>query len=167
MFFCVLLISTTNISDYNVNYTNSRFHRNLYNTVRTSEDTQQNTIFENLLCNDKIQTKDGASSRRDQSTNKVNLDSDLTYDQHTCETHNFSLVPSKDLSQHPENTNFLNQDYSILDVGTNTPQYWNDVFSATDVSHTKKVERTLPLTYNNYIPAQTNVYSDSCVLSLE
>ena len=41
MFFCVLLISTTNISDYNVNYTNYRFHSNLYNAVRTSEDTQQ------------------------------------------------------------------------------------------------------------------------------
>ena len=168
MFFCVLLISTTNISDYNVNYTNNRFHSKIYNAVRTSEDTQQNTIFENLLRNDKIQTKDGASSERDQSTNKHNLYSDLRCDQHTCETENLALTPSKDseeLSQHTENTNFLNQDYSILDVGTNTPQYWDDVFSATDVSHTNKVERTLPFTNNNHIPAQTNVYSDSCLLT--
>ena len=168
MFFCVLLISTTNISDYNVNYTNSRFHRNLYNTVRTSEDTQQNSTFENLLRNDKIQTKDGASSECDQSTNKVNLDSDLTYDQYTCETENLALTPSKDseeLSQHPESTNFLNQDYSILDVGTNTSQYWNGVVSATDVSHTNRVEKKLSSINNNHIPAQTNVYSDSCLLT--
>ena len=165
MFFCVLLISTTNISDYNVNYTNNRFHSKIYNAVRTSEDTQQNTIFENLLRNDKIQTKDGASSERDQSTNKHNLYSDLRCDQYTCETHNFSLMPSKDLSQHPKSTNFLNQDYSILDISAYIPQYWNDVVSATDVSHTNRVETSLPLTYNNHIPAQINVYSDSCLLT--
>ena len=165
MFFCVFFISTTNISDSNINYTNSRFHRNLYNTVRTSEDTQQNSTFENLLRNDKMQTEDGASSGRDQSTNKHNLDSGLTYDQYTYETHNFSLTPNKELSQNPESTNFLNQDYSILDVGTNTSQYWNDVFSATDVSHTNRVERSLPLTNNNHISAQTNVYSDPCLLA--
>ena len=165
MLFCVLLISTTNISDSNINYINNRFYSNLYNVVSTAEDTQQNTIFGNLLCNDKMQTDDGADSGRDQSTNKHNLDSDLTCDQYTCETNNFSLTPSKDLSQNPESTNFLNQDYSILDVGTNTPQYWNGVVSATDVSHTNRVETSLPLTYNNHVPAQINVYSDSCLLT--
>ena len=167
MFFCVLLISTTNISDSNINYTNNQFYSNLYNDVSTAENIQQNTIFENLLRNDKMQTEDGADFGRDKSINKINLDSDLTYDQYAYETENLALTLNKDSEepfQHTKSTNSLNQDYSILDISAYTPQYWNDVFSDTDVSHTKKVERTLPFTNNNHIPAQTNMYSDACLL---
>ncbi|KKO75598.1 hypothetical protein AAJ76_160005057 [Vairimorpha ceranae] len=167
MFFCVLLISTTNISDSNINYTNNQFYSNLYNVVSTAENIQQNTIFENLLRNDKMQTEDGADFGRDKSINKINLDSDLTYDQYAYETENLALTLNKDSEepfQHTKSTNSLNQDYSILDISAYTPQYWNDVFSDTDVSHTNKVERTLPFTNNNHIPAQTNMYSDACLL---
>ena len=167
MFFWIVLIRTTNVSDSNINYSNNRFYGNLYDVIRTSEDTQQNTIFGNLLCNEKMQTEYGASSGRDKSTNKLNLDSDLTYDQHTCETENLALTPSKDseeLSQHPESTNSLNQDYLILDISAYTPQHWNNGFCATDAFHTNRVEKKLSSINNNHNPAQTNVHSDSCLL---
>ena len=168
MFFWIVLIRTTNVSDSNINYSNNRFYGNLYDVIRTSEDTQQNTIFGNLLCNEKMQTEEGEDSGRDKSINKLNLDSDLTYDQHTCETENLALTPSKDseeLSQHPESTNFLNQDYLILDISAYTSQHWNDGFCATDALHTNRVEKNLSSITNNQLSSQTNVYFDSCLLT--
>ena len=114
-----------------------------------------------------MQTEDRADSGRGQSTNKYNLDADFTYEQQTCETKNLALTPSKDsdnLSQHTKSTNFFDQNYTILDISPNTPQYWNDVFCATDASHNNIIKKSLSLTNKKQLFAQTNMHSNSSLL---
>lgn len=168
MFFCILLIGATNVSDSHINYFNNQFHSNLYNFVNTEEFKKQNTVHKNSLCNEKIQRENYLEDIRNQKINKFCINSDPTYKQyyqHTHETNRMFLIPNKDdkeLFQNTESTDFFDRD-DLMDastntvfknVFTNTTQHLNDILSATDFLHTKITERNSSMINNEYFSAQ-------------
>ena len=82
MFFCVLLISATDIYDFNINHSNNKLYSNLCNIFSTAENTQQNKIFESLSCNDKMQIENNLEVGPKQRTSKPRLDGYRIYERH-------------------------------------------------------------------------------------
>ena len=82
MFFCVLLISATDIYDSNINHSNNKLYSNLCNIFSAAENTQQNKIFESLSCNDKMQIENNLEVGPKQRTSKPRLDGYRIYERH-------------------------------------------------------------------------------------
>ncbi|KKO74329.1 hypothetical protein AAJ76_820006938 [Vairimorpha ceranae] len=169
MFFCVLFISTSNIPSSDLNYLNNQFYRNLYNAANTTENTLQNRIFKNLLCNDKMKTEYQADSKRNQSTNKFCLYSDSRYEkqeQNTYKKNNFFILLNKDKKEPSQSTESaisfdrdcltkISANQIFKNKGKDIPQYCNDILSATDITKKK-----LSMTKNNNFATQSNMFCD-------
>ena len=179
MFFCVLFISTTNISDFEIKYLDNEINSYLYNIPTIVENSQQNTILENLFYNNKTLKKNEVETGSDQSNYKSFGDNDSIdkqCDQYTCETDKLLLTPNQDskgLFQSTESVNFIDQDY-LMDISLNTiventlndtPQYLNDDLNVKDFSHINTTERNELMTNNDYFFTQTDTFSDATLLN--
>ena len=176
MLLCVLSIFATNVFDPNFNYLFDQFNSYCYNVISTKENTQQNIISENGVCNDNIQIENEQGIGCFEKINKFRLDNDCTYEQYGQNTHEAGdlllSIPSEDneeLSQNTESLNFVDQNY-LMDIDANTiiknkvsnnPKFCNNVLNATDFLQTNVTERNLSVINNDSFSTQSNICTDS------